>query len=115
MYENNPKFNSFIKKCNEHKIVISLDHFEGNMQDLIAIERNGLEIGFIKTTKNFIDGYSHKEEWIKEYMQLCQKVKASIIMNFIETASMFEEFRKQYTNSVYGYQGYGIQMPSTFN
>ena len=115
VYENNPKFNSFIKKCNEHKIVISLDHFEGNMQDLIAIERNGLEIGFIKTTKNFIDGYSYKEEWIKEYMQLCQKVKASIIMNFIETASMFEEFRKQYTNSVYGYQGYGIQMPSTFN
>lgn len=111
-YKNSNAYNTFIKKCNEKHIAISIDHFEGNITDLMSIERNGLKISYIKTNRNFVEGYSHKESWIEEYMNLCQKFKCSVILNFIETSSMYEDFKTLYKNKIYGYQGYGIQMPS---
>jgi type II secretory ATPase GspE/PulE/Tfp pilus assembly ATPase PilB-like protein/EAL domain-containing protein (putative c-di-GMP-specific phosphodiesterase class I) len=111
-YKNDQIYNDFIKKCNEKGILVSIDHFEGNISDLMAIERNGLKISFIKTNKNFIEGFSHKEEWIGEYLDLCQKFKSSVILNFIETSNMYETFKEIYKNKVYGFQGYGVQMPS---
>lgn len=114
-YKSCTEYIDFIKKCNELKILISLDHFEGNFNELLDIEREKLEIAYIKTPKEFISGYSFNEIWIDTYVNMCIKVNASLIINFIETNSMSTEIKNKYKRVAEGYQGYGIARPDNFN
>lgn len=105
------EYKKFILFCNKNKISISLDHFEGNMTDIIFMEREGLIVNYVKTSKDFVDGLDSKEKWLDDYLSLIIHHDAQIIVNFIETEAMWKEVLKVYGSKIYGYQGYGFRRP----
>lgn len=105
------KFKNFITNCNKEGIKISLDHFDGNMTDIIFIEQNGLKFDYVKTTKSFVDGIHTNEKWLDHYLDLVISNDGAIIVNFIETDAMLKEVLLKYKKIVIGYQGYGVNRP----
>ena len=110
-FEFNEKHIDFIKFCNQNGISIAIDHFRGNMQDIIIIERHKLKIDYIKTNKLFVDGIHKKEGWLTNYLNLLSSTDSEIIINFIETDAMFKEIVASYKDKIYGFQGWGIRRP----
>lgn len=110
-FEFDEKYIDFIKFCNKSGIQIAIDHFEGDMRDLIFIERNNLVINYIKTSKDFVDGIHKKETWLQNYLNLLTSHETEVIVNFIETDAMLKAVKELFKNQVFGYQGWGIRRP----
>lgn len=104
-------FKKFIGFCNKEGIRLSLDHFDGNMTDIIFIEKNELTFDYVKTTKSFVDGIHTNEKWLSHYLDLVVNNNGAIIVNFIETDAMLKEVLNKYKGIVTGYQGYGVKRP----
>jgi EAL domain-containing protein (putative c-di-GMP-specific phosphodiesterase class I) len=111
----NPNYKKFIQFCNKNGINISIDHFEGNMTEIVFMERNDLQSNYIKTTKDFVDGIHNNEKWLDDYLNILVNYGGQIIVNFIETEAMLKEVNKLYNSKVFGYQGYGIRRPDFIN
>lgn len=105
------EYKPFIEFCNKNKISIAIDHFEGNIKDIVFMERNDLVFDYIKTDANFVQGIHRKEKWIKDYIDIIKHYNSQIIVNFIETDGMLKEVKETYHDKIYGYQGYGIRRP----
>lgn len=105
-------FKEFIQFCNKNLIQISLDSFSANMEDLIFIKRAKLNIDYVKTTRNLIEGFSHKEDWIIDYIDLLSKQGFQIIINYVETQEIYKALADKFKTKVYGFMGFGIHRPT---
>jgi len=101
----------FILFCKKNNIKYCFENFKATIEEIILIERNQIAPEFIKTTKSFIHGFSHKEHWLGSYLSLMKLGQTKIIINFIETNLLVKDLRNNFDDIVYGYQGYGIKNP----
>ena len=110
-FEFKQSYKKFIDFCKKNKIAICYDNFEGNIKDIVYIERNELFPEYIKTNKEFIEGVHQKEKWTEEYFKIISQGQSQIIVNFIETEGMLREVSSVFGKRAFGYQGYGIRRP----
>ena len=105
------EFYNFIKFCNDNNILVSLDSFDGNMTDLVFIQRKKLKINYMKTTQELIEGFAHNEKWVDDYLLLLDKQNTKIVINYIETNALYKNMSKKFKDKVFGYMGFGLHKP----
>jgi len=111
-FEFHKDFKDFMSFCNKNEILISLDSFEGNMEDIIFMKRNNLRSDFVKTTRNMIEGLAHNEDWLDDYIDLLSKQGFQIIINYIETLEIYNEMVRRFKEKCFGFMGFGIHRPT---
>lgn len=96
-FEFKEEYKEFIDFCNKHEILISLDNFSGNMNDIIFLEKHELKINFIKTSKAFTGGILESRVWLNDYIKLLKHTGANVIINHIDNKSLSTEIVKNFS------------------
>lgn len=103
-FEFNKKYLQFIENLIKEKIKFSYQNFEGKINDLKFIQKNKIHPTYIKTTKDFIEGISHEEEWLNIYIQVLNEAKSKIIASFVETEGLYSSINENFKTIEY-FQG----------
>lgn len=101
---------TFLEICNKENIQTCINSFEGDVSDVVFLQRNRLFVNYIKTGEIFASGIQRGENWVDQYIELIHAVNpgTKIIASFIETEKLLSIIRDRFADKIYGYQGYGI-------
>lgn len=109
-FEKEEYVKNFIERCNRERIRVCVNSFDGNISDVVFLQRNGLFVDYIKTGEIFASGVQRDESWVEDYINLIHTINpgTKIIASFIETEKLLSIIREKFGNKIYGYQGFGI-------